>query len=376
MLEASLNPINRNSMMAISTTRQLTNLTMGQLSWSAGAASGVSASFRRMGGAIWEESDESWLEHESNRLARFFHKFKLWIHKFLYPCAFQIQFNVGTSDTSVSGSVKRGLGNSVHTFNEDGGHIKLRGSYGLDGWSCEIGGGRIYVHQNMSWNIAVVWSDDGIYLKLKVGRGGHRFVIPVLMCETSSYKVALSTIGATGVLVALFQMLVVRPLKKQYLRKKKEEAFQRRSGDITSSRKHADEALDLLQNSIQRSREREEGIEQGGLIIVKAIYGAEQKVANVKLADPLPIQGQQELDFGYIDVTNAMQYMVENSELHLFSNSKSNLTGFWDPTLLNEDKSLKIWYLFRKVMHSCTVLDFDPVELPLSTHRLQPESSL
>ena len=51
------------------------------------------------------------------------------------------------------------------------------------------------------------------------------------------------------------------------------------------------------------------------MIVVEATYGHHESADKV------------------IDVTTALQYQIENSELHLFETTKANLPGFYDPAL-------------------------------------------
>lgn len=71
-----------------------------------------------------------------------------------------------------------------------------------------------------------------------------------------------------------------------------------------------------------------------GLIIVNAWYG---NLAKFGVDEPSPY---------VIDVTIPLQYLVEDSQLHLHNTSKSKLMGFYDPCI-GEDKALHIRYLFR-----------------------------
>lgn len=70
-----------------------------------------------------------------------------------------------------------------------------------------------------------------------------------------------------------------------------------------------------------------------------------------------------------IDVTIPVQYLVEDSQLHLHNTSKANLLGFFDPCI-GEHKQLYIRYLFRDKLHEVTINDPDAVSLPLRSHRI------
>jgi DnaJ family protein C protein 11 len=66
-----------------------------------------------------------------------------------------------------------------------------------------------------------------------------------------------------------------------------------------------------------------------------------------------------------IDVTIPLQYLVEDSQLHLHDGSKAHLLGFYDPCI-GEDKQLYIRYLFHDKLHEVTIDDSDVLGLPLA----------
>ncbi|KAA8495869.1 DnaJ-like subfamily C member 11 [Porphyridium purpureum] len=368
MLEASTNLLQSHSTMAITCSRQLTSLTVGQLSWTASHAGddcsgGVICAFRRMGGDL--EDDLS-----IDRQSPWYRRVVAWLLSLAYPCAYQMTWSVGEADTGVSASIKRGIGRGVYRLGEnDGAHWKLRGRFGLDGWLVELGGGRSYVHHNMSWGLALACSNEGIHVRFKADRAGHRVVVPVLIADTPLPTVAVASLSVLIATVVSIQLFVARPLKKRATQRRKQHEFELRSEDILAARKQARDSVVLMSETVRACREREEQVPGGGLLIIKAFYGAEHKLARCKADGVIP--ENQEIDFGYIDVTDALQSRVENSQLHLFASSKSTLTGFWDPTLLEEEEiALRIWYRFQNELHCCTVSDYDAVDLPLRDHRL------
>lgn len=119
---------------------------------------------------------------------------------------------------------------------------------------------------------------------------------------------------------------------------------------MEQAKKRAEEAVNLMKETVESRRQREEAAR--GLIIVEAKYG------NHSSRDPEKV----------IDVTVALQYQVENSELHLFETTKANLPGFYDPALL-EDKTIRIRYLYRDRLRDVEVDDDEPLLLPSDDDR-------
>uniref|UniRef100_A0A3Q1JV41 DnaJ homolog subfamily C member 11 n=1 Tax=Anabas testudineus TaxID=64144 RepID=A0A3Q1JV41_ANATE len=64
-----------------------------------------------------------------------------------------------------------------------------------------------------------------------------------------------------------------------------------------------------------------------------------------------------------IDVTVPLQCLVKDSKLILTEASKTGLPGFYDPCV-GEEKSLKLLYQFRGVMHQVISADTEPLRIP------------
>uniref|UniRef100_A0AAQ5WXR1 J domain-containing protein n=1 Tax=Amphiprion ocellaris TaxID=80972 RepID=A0AAQ5WXR1_AMPOC len=116
----------------------------------------------------------------------------------------------------------------------------------------------------------------------------------------------------------------------------------------------------LMQESVRRIIEAEES--KMGLIILNAWYGkfvsdTSQKQEKAKV----------------IDVTVPLQCLVKDSKLILTETSKAGLPGFYDPCV-GEEKSLKLLYQFRGVMHQVISADTEPLRIPKQSHRIESES--
>lgn len=71
-----------------------------------------------------------------------------------------------------------------------------------------------------------------------------------------------------------------------------------------------------------------------------------------------------------IDVTDALQCLVKDSQLVLQPTTKSELIGFYDPCI-GEPKALRVRYRFRGRPHEVVVADGEALRIPMRSHLLQ-----
>lgn len=125
------------------------------------------------------------------------------------------------------------------------------------------------------------------------------------------------------------------------------------------AKKAAESAIKLMMTNVQRKVLVEES--RRGLIVVYACYGCLDE-DNKEVAGQETTEGEERV----IDVTIPLQYLVEDSQLHLHeSSSKSHLLGFFDPCP-GEEKKLYIKYLFKDKLHEVTISDTEAIGLPLA----------
>uniref|UniRef100_A0A803VIX4 DnaJ homolog subfamily C member 11 n=1 Tax=Ficedula albicollis TaxID=59894 RepID=A0A803VIX4_FICAL len=135
-------------------------------------------------------------------------------------------------------------------------------------------------------------------------------------------------------------------LKIKSLEKQRENT----ASDILQKKQEAEAAVRLMQEAVRRIIEAEEA--RMGLIIVNAWYGKfvndnSRKNEKVKV----------------IDVTVPLQCLVKDSKLILTEASKAGLPGFYDPCV-GEEKSLKVLYQFRGVLHQVMAADNEALRIP------------
>uniref|UniRef100_A0A8C1F2P9 DnaJ homolog subfamily C member 11 n=1 Tax=Cyprinus carpio carpio TaxID=630221 RepID=A0A8C1F2P9_CYPCA len=145
-------------------------------------------------------------------------------------------------------------------------------------------------------------------------------------------------------------------LKIKELEKQRESS----ASDIAKKKQEAEAAVLLMQESVRRIIEAEES--RMGLIILNAWYG-KFVTDNSRKHERARV----------IDVTVPLQCLVKDSKLVLTEASKAGLPGFYDPCVA-EEKSLKVLYQFRGVMHQVLCGDTEALRIPKQSHRIDNDS--
>uniref|UniRef100_A0A669CJP3 DnaJ (Hsp40) homolog, subfamily C, member 11a n=1 Tax=Oreochromis niloticus TaxID=8128 RepID=A0A669CJP3_ORENI len=158
-----------------------------------------------------------------------------------------------------------------------------------------------------------------------------------------------ATVGPLVFYLAMQQLIIrpyVRAQKEQELEKQRESS----ASDIAKKKQEAEAAVLLMQESVRRIIEAEES--RMGLIILNAWYG-KFVTDNSRKHERAKV----------IDVTVPLQCLVKDSKLILTEATKSGLPGFYDPCV-GEEKSLKVLYQFRGVMHQVLSGDTESLRIP------------
>uniref|UniRef100_A0AAY5KGJ9 DnaJ homolog subfamily C member 11 n=1 Tax=Esox lucius TaxID=8010 RepID=A0AAY5KGJ9_ESOLU len=132
------------------------------------------------------------------------------------------------------------------------------------------------------------------------------------------------------------------------------------ASDTARKRQEAESAVLLMQESVRRIIETEES--RMGLIILNAWYG--------KFVTDSSRRNERAK---VIDVTVPLQCLVKDSKLILTEATKSGLPGFYDPCV-GEEKSLKVLYQFRGVMHQVLSPDGEALRIPKQSHRIDADN--
>nr|XP_057910405.1 dnaJ homolog subfamily C member 11 isoform X3 [Doryrhamphus excisus]XP_057910406.1 dnaJ homolog subfamily C member 11 isoform X3 [Doryrhamphus excisus]XP_057910407.1 dnaJ homolog subfamily C member 11 isoform X3 [Doryrhamphus excisus] len=235
---------------------------------------------------------------------------------------------------------------------QDEDQTKVKGSVktGWFGTVLEYGAERkISRHSVLSATVSV-GVPQGVTLKIKLARASQTYLFPVhLTDQLLPSAVFYATAGPLLVYLAVHKLVIV-----PYTRAQKEEELelQRKSSatDIAKKKQEAESAVLLMQESVRRIIEAEES--KMGLIILNAWYGT-------FVSDTSQKQEKAKV----IDVTVPLQCLVKDSKLILTEASKAGLPGFYDPCV-GEEKSLKLLYQFRGVMHQVISADTEPLRIP------------
>ncbi|XP_062254247.1 dnaJ homolog subfamily C member 11 [Platichthys flesus] len=245
---------------------------------------------------------------------------------------------------------------------QDEDQTKVKGSIktGWFGTVVEYGAERkISRHSVLSATVSV-GVPQGVTLKIKLARASQTYLFPVhLTDQLLPSAVFYATVGPLLVYLAIHRLVIIPYTHAQ---KEQDLELHRKSSatDIAKKKQEAESAVLLMQESVRRVIEAEES--KMGLIILNAWYGkfvsdTSQKQEKAKV----------------IDVTLPLQCLVKDSKLILTEASKVGLPGFYDPCV-GEEKSLKLLYQFRGVMHQVISADAEPLRIPKQSHRIEAES--
>lgn len=223
-----------------------------------------------------------------------------------------------------------------------------------------------------------MYRSQGILLKLRFTRSGHKFVFPIQLTPVFDVRV----LAASAALPPIFVLMLtkgVEPLHMLHERWKARASSEKHAEVIRRSRQEADAARRLLHNVAQRKRKAE--TEKGGLVIVRALYGKFGGSDGGSGEDGDDGTGGDEI-FGrdadgtdadtfmradeslVVDVTTAVQFLVDGGRLELSRGvSKSGLFGFCDPCP-GVRKELRVVYEHGGRRFARCVSDSEELKLP------------
>ncbi|XP_013359597.1 PREDICTED: dnaJ homolog subfamily C member 11 [Chinchilla lanigera] len=247
-----------------------------------------------------------------------------------------------------------------HKFQDDD-QTRVKGSLkaGFFGTVVEYGAERKISRHSVLGAAVSIGVPQGVSLKVKLNRASQTYFFPIhLTDQLLPSAVFYATVGPLVVYFAMHR-LVIRP----YLRAQKERELEKQrentASDILQKKQEAEAAVRLMQESVRRIIEAEES--RMGLIIVNAWYG---KFVNDKSKKREKVK--------VIDVTVPLQCLVKDSKLILTEASKAGLPGFYDPCV-GEEKSLRVLYQFRGVLHQVMVPDSEALRIPKQSHRIDAD---
>uniref|UniRef100_A0A8D2AMP7 DnaJ homolog subfamily C member 11 n=1 Tax=Sciurus vulgaris TaxID=55149 RepID=A0A8D2AMP7_SCIVU len=247
-----------------------------------------------------------------------------------------------------------------HKFQDDD-QTRVKGSLkaGFFGTVVEYGAERKISRHSVLGAAVSVGVPQGVSLKVKLNRASQTYFFPIhLTDQLLPSAVFYATVGPLVIYFAMHRLII-----KPYLRAQKEKELEKQrestATDILQKKQEAEAAVRLMQESVRRIIEAEES--RMGLIIVNAWYG---KFVNDKSKKSEKVK--------VIDVTVPLQCLVKDSKLILTEASKAGLPGFYDPCV-GEEKSLRVLYQFRGVLHQVTVPDSEALRIPKQSHRIDTD---
>uniref|UniRef100_A0A4X2MB46 DnaJ heat shock protein family (Hsp40) member C11 n=1 Tax=Vombatus ursinus TaxID=29139 RepID=A0A4X2MB46_VOMUR len=244
---------------------------------------------------------------------------------------------------------------------QDDDQTRVKGSVkaGFFGMVVEYGAERKISRHSVLGATVSVGVPQGVSLKIKLNRASQTYFFPIhLTDQLLPSAVFYATVGPLVVYFAMHRLVI-----KPYLRAQKEKELEKQrestATDILQKKQEAESAVRLMQESVRRIIEAEES--RMGLIILNAWYG---KFVNDKSRKNEKVK--------VIDVTVPLQCLVKDSKLILTEASKAGLPGFYDPCV-GEEKSLKVLYQFRGVLHQVMASDKEALRIPKQSHRIDTD---
>ncbi|ORX50062.1 DnaJ-domain-containing protein [Piromyces finnis] len=205
----------------------------------------------------------------------------------------------------------------------------------------------------------------GFSVQLRYSRLGQTITLPIIISHDLTIHVLFwgSIIPLSA--VYFFNQYVLIPYQKNDL-KRKIDIIKTANSDILAQRKkEAEESIRLMSETIEKKINIEK--QNDGLIIIEGLYGDAKLLKKMKKLTYQQNQPNKPLPDEIIDVTIPLQNMVNKSQLHLGSYSKSSLIGFYDPCF-GKEKVLRVVYIFQGRIHLIEVGENTPLFAPLRDH--------
>lgn len=255
---------------------------------------------------------------------------------------------------------------------------RLAARLGTSGADVEAGIGRRF-NERSSAAFSLVAGIQGALAKLRITRaGGHKLVLPIALSPVLDVEAVFTLLAVAGLVTtgAMVAGKIEEGRERDRRRSKLEKELERYARDCRVVRPVAKKSRTL------------EG-RKGGLVIVGALYGdldrsdwskdmdsiVEKTLATLQdpesERDPFVHDGKEGIP--WIDVTDAMQFLVEKGKIHISDGiDKSGMLGFCD-VAPGKKKVLQVRYLFRGRLHEFRVGAEEEALAPLSRHRLQTD---
>ncbi|KAG4107928.1 DnaJ-domain-containing protein [Neocallimastix lanati (nom. inval.)] len=205
----------------------------------------------------------------------------------------------------------------------------------------------------------------GFSIQIKYYRLGQTITIPIIISHDLSINVLFwGTLIPISAAYFIDQFILI-PYHRNDLEKKINIIKTANSEVLAQRKKEAEDSLKLMAETIQRKIDIEK--KNNGLIIIEALYGNSKLIKKMKKLLYRQYKPDKSLPEEIIDVTIPLQNMVNKSQLHLGTYSKSSLIGFYDPCF-GKEKTLRVVYSFQDRIHLIEVGESTPLSAPLRDH--------
>ncbi|XP_030558496.1 dnaJ homolog subfamily C member 11 [Drosophila novamexicana] len=190
---------------------------------------------------------------------------------------------------------------------------------------------------------------SGVILKLKIIRSNQSYVFPIHLSD-EIVPAAVFYASVTPIIAWFFvKKTIMDPMEADRKNIEVERSKRQNEQRLAAKKMEAMAAIHLMQSTYNRIISEEQ--KRKGLIIKRAIYGCVSDDSS---------QFKPEASH---DVTVPIQCLVRDGTLQLYESSKSDLPGFFDPSL-GDDKILRIEYTHNDVLKLVNIKDNEPLRLP------------
>lgn len=266
---------------------------------------------------------------------------------------------LGALGTGISAQCVRQLGDSS---------LKLSGKFGTIGVDAEVGATK-RVSELTSIGASMQAGLAGIFAKLRMSRGGQRFVVPILLAPVFRLRIAFAAAILPPLASYALNKLVLQPVIRKQRERKEIAMRKKRASTVRKAKEDANSTQAMLRVQSERKRKAESQAEDG-LLIERALYGdlpqasfhntdheTEDRTEFDETTEALPLP--------HLDVTIPLQMLVEKHQIQIEKDTVfADILGFCDPSPESDKKKLRVQYRYKNAVYECEVLDGEGICIP------------